>query len=137
MVRRTSCSTQSLHFLNQIWLKFLWSNKCFSFLEKICLIGRSATFSNKKELVLIAVCSKDINLCRKVTSGILLIVHIQRNVLGISQVVICICIKHAMRKSLLITATGENKLAFLCNDCSSTCILTERKLSFCRNICIH
>ncbi len=88
VVRGTGSGTQRLHFFNQEAFQLPRCKQCFRLLVEIGLVGRSAPFSNAKEVVFIPLNSIEVNLCREVGAGIHLIVHVQRSILGISQVLV-------------------------------------------------
>ena len=84
MIRRTCSRTQRFDFLNKERHKCTGIQNSFRFLIEISLVGRTAAFGHTKELVLHALGSLDINLCRKVTLRIYLIVHSKRSILRIA-----------------------------------------------------
>ena len=91
MIRRTSGSSQSLHFFHQERNQCTRVQNCFCFLIQICFVGRTTTFRYAEEFVFHAFGSFDVNLCRQVTFCIYLIIHIQRRILRVTQVFFGIC----------------------------------------------
>ena len=97
MVGRAGCSTQALHLLNQE------GNQCAGVLDaglglliEVCLVGRSATLGNHQEAVLHTLGCLNVNLCGQVALGVHLIVHIQRSVLAVAQVLLGISLVNAL-----------------------------------------
>ena len=91
VIRRTSSCSQSLHLFNQERNQCTGIQNCFCFLIQICFIGRTATFSNTEEFVFHSFSSFDVNLCRQVTLCIHLIIHIERRILRVTQILFSIC----------------------------------------------
>ena len=129
MVRRTSCRPESFHFLHQKIHQFIGRNQRLCLLIKICLIGRPASLSNKKELILHTVDSVKIDLCRQIATRIHLTVHIEGCILRVTEIFLGIGLIYAQRKCLFITSAGPYLLTFLTHDDGCSCILTERKLT--------
>ena len=81
MVRRAGCSTEGTHFLNEEVFQFAGSQQGFGFLVEIGFVGRAAAFSDTEEFVLIAIYRVQVDLCRQVSAGVDLFVHVQRRIL--------------------------------------------------------
>ena len=129
MVRRTSCRPECFHFLHQKIHQFIGRNQRLCLLIKICLIGRPASLSNKKELILHTVDSVKIDLCRQIATRIHLTVHIEGCILRVTEIFLGIGLIYAQRKCLFITSAGPYLLTFLTHDDGCSCILTKRKLT--------
>src|SRR5574344_217362 len=97
MIRRTSCRAESFHLLNKKSLKFIRSQKRFSLLIKISFIGRTATFGNEEELILITVYCINIKLRRHIVPGVLLLIHIKCKGLRISEIIGSVRIIYSVR----------------------------------------
>ena len=90
MVRRTCSCTQTLHLLYEEWEQCtLILDSSFGHRVEVGLVGRATTLSYHYEAVLVALCSLDVNLGRQVATGVHLIIHIERSVLRIAEVVLC------------------------------------------------
>ena len=136
MIRRTSGCSQCFHLFNQERNQCTGIQDCFCFLIQICLIGRSTTFCYAKEFIFHAFGSFDVNLCGEVTFGIYLIVHIQRRILWVTQVLFSICFIYTQWKSFFVRISSPYLLSFFTVDNSSTSVLTERKYTFWSNFCV-
>ena len=130
MIRRTSSCAESLHLLNQERnqsARVLYS--CLCLLIEICLVGRASALNHAQELILAALCSFDVYLCRQVAACVNLLIHAQRSILRVAQVLFCICLVYAFRQSLLVAEAGPYLLSLLSVDDGSTCVLAERQLA--------
>ena len=128
VVWRTSSSTQTLHLLYQEW------DECSLVLDsslghwvEVGLVSRATTLSHHHKLILSTLCCLDINLCRQVATGIHLVIHVQRGILRIAQVVLGKGVEHTQTQSLFILETSPDLLTLLTMDDSRTCVLTERQ----------
>ena len=77
MIRRTCCCSKTLHLLNKEWQKsslVLYCSLCHR--VEVCLVCRTTTFGNHDETIFCTFCCFDINLCRKVTLCVYLIIHV-------------------------------------------------------------
>ncbi|SUV47206.1 Uncharacterised protein [Bacteroides eggerthii] len=92
VIGRTSSRTQRLYLFDEE------RNQCFGvqyslgLLIKVGLVGRTSTLSHTKELILHAFGGFNVDLCRKIALRIHFIVHIERRILGITQVLFRICL---------------------------------------------
>ena len=57
---------------------------------EVGLVGRASTLGNHHETVFGAFYSLDVNLSRQVAAGVNLVVHVQRSILRVAQVVLCV-----------------------------------------------
>ena len=90
MIRRTSSCTQTLHLLYQEGNQgALVLDRRLGHRIEVGLVGRATTLSHHHKLILSALGSLNIDLSREVTTGVYLVVHIQRGVLRVAQVVLC------------------------------------------------
>ena len=132
VVRRTSSGTQALHLLHEE------RNQCTFVLDsglghriEIGLIGGTAALGDHDEAIFCTLASLDVNLCRQVATCVHLVVHVQRSVLRVAQVVLCEGVEDTERECFLILETCPHLLAFLTMNDGGTCVLTERKNSLC------
>ena len=128
MVWRTSSCTQRLHLLyeERDERTFVLDGSLGHWVE-VGLVGRATTLSNHHKLILSTFASFDINLCRQITTGIHLVVHVQRSVLRIAQVVLCKGIEDTQAQRLFILKTCPYLLPLLTVDNSRTRVLAERQ----------
>ena len=129
VIRRTSGSTERLDLFHTERNQLLWIQQSFGFLVKVSLVGRTTPFSDEQELVFVTLCGFDVNLCRKVATGVYLIVHGERSVLRITQVLLGIYIIDAARKGFFIAEVCPYTLSFFTVDNGCSCILADRKLA--------
>ena len=126
VVRRTCSCTQALHLLYEEWEQCtLILDSSLGHRVEVGLVGRATTLSYHHEAVLVALCSLDVNLSRKVATGVHLIIHVERSVLGIAEVVLCKGVVNTQAQSLFVLEVSPYTLTLLAVDDSSTCILAE------------
>ena len=132
MIRRTSSSTEVLHLLNEEWEKCtLVLDCCLCHWVEVCLVGRATTLSYHHELILSTFYSFDVNLCWEVALSVHLIIHVERSILRVTEVVLCECIEHTTAESLFVLKSCPNLLSLLTMNDGSTCILAEWKNTLC------
>ena len=71
----------------------------------------------------------DVNLRREVALGVHLVVHVERSVLGIAEILFSVGLVDSERNGLLILEAGPNLLALFAMNDGRSGVLTERKLS--------
>jgi len=136
MVRRASSSSQCFHLFNQERNQCTRIQNCLCFLIQICFVGRTTSFCYTKKFILHTFSSLNVNLCRKVTFCIYLIIHIQRCILRVTQIFFSICFVNTQRKSLFVRIPCPYLLSFFTVNNSSTGILAEWKYTFRCHFCI-
>ena len=137
VVRRTCSCTQALHLLYEEWEECaLILDSSLGHRVEVGLVGRATTLGNHYEAILVALCSLDINLSRKVATGVHLIIHIERSVLRIAEVVLCVGVVNTQAQSLFVLEVGPYALTLLAVDDSSTCILAEWENALHGSLCI-
>ena len=130
MVGRACSCSQTFHLFDKERHQCSWIlDTCLGLLIKVCLVCGSTTFGYAEEAVLHSVGSLNINLCRKVALGIHLIIHIQRSVLRIAQILFGICLVNTQRESLFIAIVGPYLLSLFAMDDSCSSILTQRQFT--------
>ena len=134
VIRRTRGSAKSLHFLHQERHQSLGIDGSLGLLIEICLVGRAAALCHKQEMILVALTGVDVDLRRQITSGIDFVIHVQRSVLRIAQIVLCICLVDTVRQLLLVVASGPHLLPLGAVHNGSARVLTERQLALCGNL---
>ena len=125
VIGRTSSRTQCLYLFDKERNQRFRIQDSFRFLIEICFIGRTATLSNAKKLILHAFSSFNINLRRKIALRIHFVVHIERGVLRITQILFRICFIDTEREGFFITIARPHLLSFFTVDDSRTRILAE------------
>ena len=128
MIRRTSGRTEALHLLHEERDECaLILNRGFGHRIEIGLIGATTTLGHHHEAILIAFASLDINLGGQVATGVHLVVHIQRSVLRIAQIILREGIEDTQREGFLIFKIGPYALSLLTVDDGRTGVLAERQ----------
>ena len=94
-------------------------------LVQVSLVGRAASLGNAEETVFHTFRSLDVNLCGEVALGVHLLIHAQRGVLAVAQVLLRISLVDAFREGLLIAIAGPHLLAFLAVDDGRAGVLAE------------
>ena len=87
-------------------------------------------------MVFVAFSGLDIDLCRQVAARVYLIIHIERRVLRIAQILLRVRLINAARNRLRIVAFGPHLLAFVSVNDGRAGILAERKLALSRDFSI-
>ena len=126
MVWWTCCSAETFHLLYKEWYQcagVLYS--CFCLLIEVSLISAATALYHAKELIFVAFCGFDVNLCGEVTTCVDLVIHIEWRILGITQVFLGICLIDTERESLLVAESCPYLLTLLAVYDSSAGILTE------------
>ena len=127
MIRWTRCGTEALHLLHQERdQRTRVLDTRFRLLIQIGLVRTTATFGHAQKTVLISFRSLEVDLCRQVTFGVHLVVHVQRCVLAVTQVALGIGIIHTLAECFLIAEPCPHFLPFLAVDNSRSGILAER-----------
>ena len=128
MVRRASRCAEALHLFNeerQQCALILYSS--LGHRIEICLVGRATALSHHYKTILVALYSLDVNLCREVAACVHLVVHIERSILRVAQVVLCVGVVDTARQSLFVLEVGPYALSLLAVYDGSTGVLAERQ----------
>ena len=137
MIRRAGSRTKTLHFLdkerNQ---RTLILDGSLGHRIEVGLVSRATTLCHHHELILSTLRGLDINLGRQVTTGVHLVVHVQRCVLRVAQVVLGKGIEHTQAQSLFILEARPDLLSFLAMDDGRTRVLTEGQDATCSHLSI-
>ena len=126
MVRRTCSSAEALHRFDQErnqGTRVLDAG--LGLLIQIGLIGRSAALGYHQEAVFHTLCSLDVDLGREVAAGVLFVVHIQRSVLAVTQVLLRVGLEYTFGDSFLIFEAGPDLLSLFAVNDGSTRILAQ------------
>ena len=137
MIWRAGCGSEALHLGHEERnesSRIL--NPGLGLLIEIALVGRAASLGDHQETVLVTLNCLDVDLRRKVAFGVHLIVHVERSILGIAEILLGIGLEHSERERLLILEAGPYLLALLAVDDGCTGILAERELALCGHFSI-
>ena len=137
VVRRTSGSTQVFHlFLDELGQRFL-GQKGFGLLIEESLVGRTASFGDKQELVFIALRGVQVDLRGKVRSAVFLVEHGVRYYLRVTQVAIAVGFIHPFADCLGVVESGPHVFTFLADSDGGTRVLTGGEFSLGGHDLIH
>ena len=100
---------------------------------EIGLVGRTATLCHHDEAVFSAFGSLDVDLRGQVAFCVYLVIHVERGVLRVAEIVAGVRIVHAAAKCFLVVKVGPDALSFLSVDDCSACILAEWEHTLNRN----
>ncbi len=131
MVGRTGCRSQALHLLHKEGDEGSFVlNRGLGHGIEIGLVGRAATFGYHHETVFRSLCRLDVDLCGEVAAGVHFVVHVQRGILRVAQVLLGEGVEHTEAQGLFILEACPYLLSFLSVDNRCTCILAEREDAF-------
>ena len=134
VVGRAGSRAEALHLLDQEGHQcagVLDAGLCF--LIEVGLVGRAAAFGDHEEAVLHAFGGFDVDLGRQVALGVHLVIHVERRILGIAQVVLGVGVIDAAREVFLVAESGPHLLSFFAVDDGCAGVLAEGQLAFGRN----
>ena len=94
---------------------------------EVGLVGRTATLGDHYEAILSTLASFDIDLCGEVTTRVHLVVHVERSILRIAQVVLGERVENAEAQGFLILEARPNLLTLLAMNDGCASILAERQ----------
>ena len=135
VIRRTSGCTQRLHLLNEEGNeRSLVLDGSLGHRIEVGLISTTSTLGNHHELILCTLGSLDVNLSGEVATSVHFIVHIQRRILRVAQVVLGEGVEDTKTQGFLVLETSPNLLTFLTVDNRCTCVLTERQDTTCSHL---
>ena len=137
MVGRAGCGAEALHLLYQEGKqRALVLDGSLGHRIEIGLVGRATAFGHHDEVVLGSLCSLNIDLCREVATGVHLVVHRQRSILRVAQVLLGVGVEHTAAQSLSVIKTCPYLLSLLAVDDGRTRVLAERQNAFGCRLCI-
>ena len=130
MIWRAGCRAEALHFLNEEGQQgaFVLDGSLGHGVE-IGLVGRATALCHHHEPVLRTLRGFDINLRRQVATGVDFVIHGQRSVLRVAQVVLGEGVVDTARESLFVFEAGPHLLSLLAVDDGCARVLAERKHS--------
>ena len=130
MVRRAGRRAQALHFLHEEWQQcalVLYGG--FGHGVEVGLVGGASSFGHHHEAVFGSLRGLDVYLGWKVAAGIDFLIHGERGVLGVTQVVLRESVVHATCQGFLVLEACPYLLSLLAMDDGRSCILAERQYS--------
>ncbi len=125
VVGRTGGRAEGLHLLDEERHECLPVEDSFGFLIKICLVGRAATLCHEQEVVFCAFGGVDFNLCGEIAAGVHLVVHVERRVLRVAEIVLGVGLVDAFGNFLFVIAACPYLLAFVGGTYRCAGVLTE------------
>ena len=126
VIRRTSRCAEALHLLHEEGEQSaLVLDGCLRHGVEVGLVGRAATLCHHHETVFSTFSCLDVNLGRKVAFRVHLVIHVQRCVLRITQIVLSEGVEHTLRQCLFVFKTCPHLLALLTVNDSRTRVLAE------------
>ena len=126
MVRRTCCCTQTLHLLYEEWEQCaLVLDSSLGHWVEVGLVGGSAAFGDHDEAILVALHGLDVNLCGEVAARVDLVVHVERGVLRVAEVVLRIGVIDTEGEGFLVLEACPHLLALLAVDDGCARVLAE------------
>ena len=127
MVGRAGGGAERLHLLHQELLQGARIQEGLGLLVEVGLVGRAAALGQEEELVLVARGGVDVDLRRQVGLGVDLVVHVQRRVLGIAQVLLGVGGVDAGREHLGVVTAGPHVLSLLGDHAGGAGVLADRQ----------
>ena len=129
MIWWASGCTETLHLLDEERNQRTGVlDTCFGLLIEVGLVCAAASFGYAEEMVFHTLGSLDVYLCGQVALGVHFLVHRQRCILRIAQVVLRVGIIHTVTQCLFVAVARPYLLPFLAVYDSRTRVLTERQL---------
>ncbi len=126
MVRRTSGRTEALHLLHEEWQQCaLILNRGLGHRIEIGLVGRATALRHHHEAVFLALGSLDVDLSRQVALGVHFLIHRERRILRVAQVILRIGVVDATRQGFLLIEVGPHALTLFTVDDGRTRVLAE------------
>ena len=130
VVGRTCCCAETLHLFHKE------GNQCsgildagLGFLIEVCFVGGPSAFRDAEETVFHSLAGFDVDLCGKVATGVHLVVHVERCILAVAQIVLGIGVVDATCNILFVFVPRPYLLAFFSVDDGCSGVLAEGELS--------
>ena len=101
---------------------------------EIGLVGTTTALGHAQETVFHAFGGLEVDLGRKVATGVHLVKHSERCILRVAQVLLGIGLENAQRESLLVAESCPHLLSLLAMDDSRTSVLAQRQLALHRSL---
>ena len=98
---------------------------------EVCLVGAAATLGDTDEAVFGSLRGLDVYLGRQVTLGVYLVIHIERSILAVAQVVLGECIVNTPAQGFLVIKSCPYLLSLLTMYYGCACVLAEWQDAFC------
>ena len=128
MVRRTGRGAEAPHLLHQERKEgaFVLDGGLGHRVE-VGLIRAAAALGNHYEAIFATLSRFDVDLRWEVALRVHLVIHIQRSVLAVAEILLGVAVEHTTAKRLFILEIGPDMLAFLAMDDRGAGVLAERK----------
>ena len=92
---------------------------------EVGLVGAAAALRNHHEAVLVALRGLDVDLGGEVAAGVHLVVHVQRSVLAVAEILLRVGVEHSPAQGFLVLKIGPDALAFFAVDDGCAGVLAE------------
>ena len=137
MIRRACSGTEALHLLHKERNEGAWVlDAGLGLLVEVALVCRSTALGDHEESVLHAFCGLDVDLGREVALCVDLVVHVQRGILGVAEILLCVGLEDSEGNGLLILEAGPDLLALLTVDNGCAGVLAKREFALCSDFSI-
>ncbi len=130
VVRRAGCRAEGFHLGHEEGHERGGVEDGFGFLVEVRLVGRASAFGDAEEFVLHSLGGFEVNLCRQVAAGVHLVVHVERSVLRVAQVLLGIGLVNAFGDGLFVAESRPYLLSFFTVYDGGACVLADGQLSF-------
>ena len=129
VVRRAGRGAERLHLLHQERHEGVRIQDGLGHLVQIALVGGTAALHHAQELVFHAFFGVDVDLRRQVALGVDFLIHVQRGVLAVTEVLLRVSLVHAQGEGFLVVEAGPDLLALLAVDDGGAGVLAEGELA--------
>ena len=129
VVGRAGGRAEGLHFGHEEGHEGSWIEYGLGLLVKVGLVGRTASLGHAEKTVFVTLTGLDVNLRGQVALGVDLLVHVQRGVLRVSEILLGVGLVDSEVQRLLVAEACPYLLALLAVDDGGTSVLAERQLA--------
>ena len=128
VIGRAGSRSETLHLLHKEGQQRAFVlDSCLRHRIEVGLVGRTATLGNHHEAILCTLASFDIDLCGEVATCVHFVVHVERSILRIAQVVLGERVENTETEGFLILEARPNLLTLLTMNDGCAGILAERQ----------
>ena len=128
VVGRAGRGAERLHLGDQVVEQLLGGEQRLGLLVEHGLVGGAAALGDEEELVGVTLGGVEVDLRRQVGAGVLLLVHVERDGLGVAQVLLGVGLVDALGDVFLVVDAGPDLLALLGDDGGGAGVLAGRQL---------
>ena len=137
MIWRTSRSAETFHLFNEERYECaLVLNDSLRHGIEISFISRASALGNHDKTIFVSLFGFNIYLGGKITFGVNLVIHGERRILRVTQIILSESVVNTSAQCFGIIETCPNLLPFFSVNYGGARILTERKHAFYRSFCI-